>query len=259
MEVAILSNSHVAMLKMATDGMGLSWKPTYFAAPAARMGGLQYDPGSHSLSARRGILLESIKKTSGGLERINLTHFDALILAGLTLKTQTALELFRHFQPLGLRVDDSVRLISEMAFRTALREMYDTTSAAKLLKLCAHSGKPIYLVPSPLPSELLLVRKAYRWGATQAGIRALSWINGLCSNIWADMAADAGAKLVTQPAHTIGKFQLTKAIYSRGAQTMQAEDYAEADTDHMNAEFGRLILEQIDKAFSAHVSRSRAA
>lgn len=65
------------------------------------------------------------------------------------------------------------------------------------------------------------------------------------------MVADAGATLMLQPDDAISDNQLTAAQYGSGAQGILGQSYENDDPTHMNAAYGKLVLDQIGNVLSA--------
>lgn len=244
MKVAVFANSHVAMLKHATDEKTPEgWMPTYFAAPAKRMEGLRPVGNSSRLKPKDEYLRKYISMTSGGLDELDLKDYDAFVLVGLTAKLQTAIRIFQKFQPLAHRVSDDVRLISEAAFMQALHDAFSITNAAQYLKMLSKTGRPLVFVPAPLPSESLMWTEGHEWIATAEGKEALSWLKELSVQVWFEQAQKYDANLVLQPVDTIGVSGLTLDSFAEAAPKMQdGENFTEDNTSHMNAEFGGKIV-----------------
>lgn len=77
-KVCIFSNSHVAMLKHATDAVPPKhWKPTYFAAPHTTMGKLRLSQSKKFFFTRDLLLQKHLRLTSGGQDRAILDDYDA--------------------------------------------------------------------------------------------------------------------------------------------------------------------------------------
>lgn len=251
MKVCVLANSHVAMLKQASDKTSpTGWVPTYFAAQHTMMGKLRASVDGRGLATKSLRLRKHLKMTSGGLSRVNFDDFDAFACVGLTIKVQTAYLLFEQYQPLRYRLSDDVPLISEDAFRAAVKARYTTTSGAKLLALLAKVGKTVLFIPSPIPNQTFIDMPENAWAKTQKGQAALAWMNDLCREIWQEMATEYGATLILQPPKTIGDNHLTRADYNKGARGIRGQDYEQRDATHMNADFGQIVLDQITDALA---------
>jgi len=251
MRVAIIGNSHVAMLKHASDAdPPAGWTPVYFAAPHRMMAGLAPGPDGAVLRPGDARLARHLAATSGGLREIDLAAHDAFVCVGLTVKVQTAQDLFADYQPERVRVSAAAQPISEAAFAAAVADRYATTPAPRLLRALARTGKPVCFVPSPFPNESLLDDPSRAWCATAPGMAALNWMNGLCRGIWGQARLSCGARVLDQPPATVGPSGLTLRRFHDGARGMAGQDYAGRDANHMNALFGRIVLDQIGAALA---------
>lgn len=249
MKVAVFANSHVAMLKHATDEKAPhGWTPTYFAAPARRMEGLHQVGNSSRLKPKDEYLRKYISMTSGGLDDVDLKDYDTFVLMGLTAKLQTAIRIFQKFQPFAYRVSDDARLISEAAFLQALQDAFSITNAARYLNMLSKTGKPLLFVPAPLPSESIAKTEGHEWITTEEGRKALSWLKEMSVQVWFEQAQKHKAKLILQPEDTVGASGLTLDNYADAAPKMQGGDIFEQDNNsHMNKVFGKKMLELISE------------
>lgn len=245
MKVCLFSNSHAAMLKHTLDERPVDgWTPVLFAAPATKMKGFRpYRPGV--LSTKSEELRRFVLRTSAGNDKIVLRDYDAFIVFGLTVKTQTALRIFKYFQPHKHHVLPEAQLISESAFKAAVRENFAKTNGARFLGYVRDQGRPVLFAPSPLPSELILDKPDFGWIREHRD--ALLWVNKICREIWQTMADEYGAKLVLQPDHTIVG-GLTSGEYAKGAVRVTGGSFNEGDADHMNPAFGRIMLDAFGSA-----------
>lgn len=243
MKICILSNSHIASLKQATDcTQPQTWVPTYFGAGKTVLGDMTLSKDATALVPTSVEAKRAIGKTSGQ-DQVIFDHYDAFFLYGLTAKTQTALNTFQKYQVFEHHVDSRASLVSEDVFRLAVRSQFSRTPAAKLLSLVARSGKPVVFSPAPFPSEVLVDLPEYSWLNSSEGSAAMLWINTLCEGLYKDMADAVGATLLLQPRETISSRGLTLREYGYGAKRLNGSAYDDAvDAHHMNARFGQIIL-----------------
>ena len=252
MRVAIISNSHVNMLKLAAMEQPPSWTPVFFGAPADKMNDLERRPDGKGLYSRNAALTEWLSFASGGLETIDYDDYDAFVLVGMQFRSHRALQLFGKFQPLSKRLDPKTRLISEAAFRTYLRGRLTLSSAYHVMKLISErSDVPVVVVPAPLPGNAIAARAGYRWMKNEAAAPVTHWINDIVFEECRMLADSFGYKTLIQPASTIGADGLTKPEYGVGARRLKGTDYGTVDFSHMNAAFGGIMLNEIGQVLQA--------
>jgi hypothetical protein len=256
--ICILANSHAAMLKHARDAApDLRWSPTFFAAPSGLMRSLRLTPDRKRLVTANMRTRDIMTMVSGGLHEVALGDFDAIVLMGLTAKSMDAMRLFTDYQPLGRRVSPDATLISEDAFEATIRSIYSQSIAQYMLKQLQAIDHPILFVPSPVPAETLALREGFGWISQPGGREAVAWINAMCFGIWQEAAIEAGARIALQPAQTLGALNLTKRGYSEGSMMLQRDQQQVDDDKHMNARYGRLVLEQIGDVFAPQLTAQR--
>lgn len=225
MDVCVLGNSHVAMLREAgTPAVA----PTYFAAPRRTVA---------SLEPREGVLVSPdarvrgrFRRTSGGAEAIVPERFDAFVVVGLTGPVRVLHECSAH-RTLGDAVDRRAPLISEACFRDVIRGHVAAGAAgAVLAALRAATSRPVVLVPAPLPTPGV-DRQLPAFGAPWA--REPGFVRHGTA-VLADVLRALPAAVALQPEDTIED------------EIFTAREHGwDGDTIHMNGAFGRLMWERI--------------
>ena len=252
MKVAILANSHVAMIKHAVDeSPPQGWTPTFFAAPHALMNKLRRSTKSPALATSDTTLKKHIRHTSGGKTRVEFSEYDAFVCVGLTLKVQTAYDLFDQYRPVGFGQYDGASLISQEAFRAAVQDRFSKTSGFRILRALAAQKRPVLFVQSPFPNETFLDTSPRDWIKGPDGVKARAWMNALCVDAWTEIADGFGARVLDQPENTVTDIELTDGRFQKGAKGLYGEDYENRDSTHMNAEYGQIVLDQITDALAA--------
>ncbi|WP_421730456.1 hypothetical protein [Brevundimonas sp.] len=252
MRVAILSNSHINMIKLAATEAPPAWAPTFFGAPATKMRGLVRLPRGRGLHTIDPNLKHWLSFTSGGKASIDYSDYDAFVVLGMGLRTHRALSLFCEFQPAALRMNRKARLISEAAFRVEVRERMRQSTAFHVMELLADQKRPVLVIPAPIPSQTLADRARYRWlkkGAVAAS--AVAWINEVTFTECQSLASAFNYRFASQPPEAIGRNGLALPEHSAAAFKLTGAGYAGTDVSHMNAAFGQIILQVIGRELGA--------
>jgi hypothetical protein len=240
MKICILSNSHGAALKTALNAMpsgALEAEVSVFAAPGRHLSKLLPNSGGqHLVVDPRYPLADNVrnffKATSGKSDTIEIGAYDGFILHGLYL--------------IPPRLD---RRHSGALAQAAVRDMLALSSAPGLARaLVAATSAPVLISPEPLladqegldiparpsnaPSDPLPYDTIMDMVEAQFGVPGVHWLR--------------------QPPHTMGERLSTLRHYSTESTRLAKEDIAHKDGDvrHMNADYGRLVLEAAAARFS---------
>lgn len=235
MKICILSNSHGAAIKAAVDAMSneaLGAEVVIFAAPKHGMGRLVPDASGQVLACDNEGVSNMLRMTSGGLDRIEIGAYDGFILHGLYL--------------IPPRLD---RRHSGALAQAAVRDMLALSTAPGLARaLVAATKAPVLISPEPLladqegldiparpsnaPSDPLPYDTIMDMVEAEFGVPGVHWLR--------------------QPGHTMGERLSTLRQYSTESTRLAEENIAHKDGDvrHMNADYGRLVLEAAAARFS---------
>lgn len=230
MRIAVLSNSHAAALAYASRSRADGADLTFFAADGGRLHALA--PDGAALVPQNAALEAALKASSGGLSRIDAGAFDAFVVYALGFIVR----------PLGAEYSSAVRT-------AALTDRFSGYLNAKLVALVREvTDKPILCAPTPLrahqpalgdpaPQSLLAYDEMLEWTERHA--------------------VPAGVRVVGQPRETRDGGFWTKPAYNVDAPKLTApgdepKRWAARDVNHMNADFGALMLETFEGALSLH-------
>ncbi len=250
MKVAVISNSHLASLKLGQDLQPVvGVHPRFFGAGKHYMLGTALSPDGTRIvattqDARRGM------RVTAGVQYIDLHEYDAFFVYGLTVKLQTLLDVYRSHQVFGYEVSAGPELVSEALLRRIVRDEFRSTAAARILSLLAKSGKPVLFSPAPLPSEVLARASENGWMQDERGVHVLAWLIQIFDQSARELAVEYGASYMAQPAASVALCGLTAATHSTGAMRVNGRAYDDVDVDHMNPGYGRLVLDQACSALT---------
>lgn len=220
--LCIIGNSHTACLKEAWTGMSPAFphiEIVFFAASANGLATLELKDGC--LESADAEVTSSMRYTSGGMDRIPLAEFDAFLVHGL-----------------NFLVPEFLRFLSKAVISQCLDDIF---AAAPNIAICSKirhaTGVDVYSGHNPLRA------------VDQPLMRMLGY-----ERVYAQMSAKLqpqGIRVVQQPAETILQPTGTRIEFSRGSNRLdlgksspEQRRHPEHEDRHMNADFGRLFLEQ---------------
>ena len=169
--VCVLGNSHLAALRRGWDQIAERFpahKLTFFGAPRNIMGDLVLD--GRRLVPRTEKLLQKIRQSSGGLDAVELDHYDAFVLYGLQFGPRRVIQLYRTHRPVSFEWREPlidlpplearpgpVQTIPEGLFDLAAQSGLRQSLAVRLAgQIRAASPGPIQLIAAPGLNEGLL-------------------------------------------------------------------------------------------------------
>lgn len=225
MRLCIIGDSHVAALRLGWDQIAADFPDVelvFFGSHGTSLSGLEMRDGI--LVPADALLARKLQFTSGGLSRIVLTDYAALLIYATNLRVP--------------RLD---RRMSAAIQSTTLADMIAGSLNLRLAQLArSASDIPLFLAHAPLQSSL-------------PGVPASAsddWMG--YDDILAEIERRIilpGLRLLRQPAETRAPGLHTKAEYSVGSVRLDAGAFAgeapkhdEADRAHMNARYGARFL-----------------
>lgn len=231
MKICVLGNSHVASLKLGLDKLSASQKNVemvFFASRGGALGALRLE--GHRLVPANDNLAKAIAHTSGGKSEVALDEYDAFLVYGL-----------------GFRLPVLGRNLSAAVSRQACR---DTATASLNYRICTllrrATDKSIHLGHEPQEAA---GQKSHR---ASDGLPYETVLEQMERELLGD-----GLKMVAQPRQTLADDWFTIPKFSAGSSRLDIGDavsnelHPDADTKHMNADFGRMWLENFLARLSA--------
>jgi hypothetical protein len=220
LKIAVIGNCHAGPLKQSWDELMPHYPNVdlrFFASAGGRLAALAIK--GDDLVPATPELRKDIQFTSGGLDRVRVSSFDAFLLQGLGLQVR----------PLDKRLSSAVKL-------EAARGWFVNTTSAKICsKLRLLSSAPVYIGVVPLPRE------------SKPGGQVITYPEAL--ELLAQANAGLNVVFVAQPASTIVGGWGTNADYVKGATRLETSKHnigkavPDMDSVHMNAGFGKAFLE----------------
>lgn len=261
--ICFIGDSHVAALRQALDDPRASAHADRISIFGSRGSGL------FSLHAEDGALVTDEKKVrqdlnfTGGDRKIKLRHYDAFCIVGSLVKLQRVDDIVESYatSSMGLR---RRQLVSDRLMTLMFEETMRQTLSYHLLGLVAETGKPLFHIPCPLPSEDVVthwkgkvMRSIIDAGLAEAHFRRF--------NAARDAVIGSKATIIAQPDSTVAPPFFTKREYGVGSVRLAKKhvEHAEDDFNHMNRDYGVLMLnramEVIDAALAGQSTGSESA
>ena len=258
--ICFIGDSHVAALRQALDDPRASAHAERISIFGSR--GL----GLFSLRAEDGALVTDEKRVrqdlnfTGGARKIKFRKYDAFCIVGGLVKLQRVDDIVENYATFGMGLPGR-HLVSEPLMGQMFEEAMRQTLSFHLLDLIARSGKPLFHVPCPLPSEDVVghlkgsvLRSIIEAGLAEEHFRRFSTAR--------DKIIGGSATIVTQPDATVAAPFFTKCDYGVGSVRLAKKQVEHGDDDfgHMNQDYGVLMLnramEVIDTALAGQPATS---
>ncbi len=223
MRICIVSNSHLASLKLGWDAIRTRFPEieiVFFGSPAGSIHRTRLINGK--LASETPEVRQSFMLTSGGSAEIDPQDFDTFLFYGLSLLVPR----------LEFGISKAVRQL-------VARSIASASMALKMAKdVRSVSEKPIWLGHVPLPSLPLKTAESRVMTAYEASVATLDAVINLPQTM-----------LLRQPPETLNDELTTLTQYSIGAVKLLSMYEAGGhklfrhDTKHMNGDFGAMWLE----------------
>lgn len=251
MKIAIIGHSHVAALKRAADlgapppGVSLRFFGSSGSVrPQLRLEGNRIVSGSRP--TRQSYLL------TAGIDHIDLDAFDAFAMIGFTFEIRAFLNIFRaHTRYEHAEFAPAMQIASRAALETVMADILAAAPGWDLGRaIRERTAKPVLMVPSPCPSEDILKRRSFRrFARTFDGPYPALVYEEFRTR--AQAIADRGGFIyVPHAAELLARPALTKPEYGIGSGDVGWTPDSQgpkrrADEWHMNADYGRLVLDDV--------------
>lgn len=229
--VATIGNSHLGALAngwQSTPELHEELELTFFGAPGEQLRSLAV--GEDHLYATALDTERHIARSSQGLTTIDADAYDAfLLVGGLGFAVVTDIYL-THRLPADATAHHD--LISEPALEASMRDVLLATVTPCLVKqLQAITDAPVLMVTDPLPNSRIasLARHRRRWTGEH-----LANLHAHYERTLADLSAELGAAIVTQPPETI-----EPPCFTRPELAM---DHPKSGITHTGSTFGAEVL-----------------
>ncbi len=247
----LLGNSHLGALKLATKGsekhpdveIGFFGAPAHWTKKADLRDGV--------ISTSHPPLAQKFSEVSGGSETVNLNEFDVVALVGMFFGFSECLREIRRAHTYTMPpLKPKSQLISQTCMGQLFEDLLKASAAYEWAeKIRSQFMKPVLIVPTPLSSETRLQNDAFL-APVAADFRPIApKLFSMYRERARALAKAAGVTLVEQPDDTMAFPGFTKQHFSRGSLRLLHEaGHEESDFNHMNQEFGTVLLREIISA-----------
>ena len=249
--VCVLGNSHLAAAKAGWDLIASRYPGhalTFFGAPRNIMKDLVREGGR--LVPRSEKLLQKIRRSSGGLDAVELAEYDVFVLYGLQFGPRRVIQLYRTHRPVSFEWREPLpdlppmenrsgplQTVSERIFDGfALNGLQRTLAVQLAAQIRAVSRRPIHLVAAPGFSEKVL--DAGEWDGV-LGSGDLWRLAGRYGDL-AARACPQGATLHLPPPERV-----THGLFTRREFASKIVAETGIDLVHTDAIYGAAMLENV--------------
>jgi len=246
LSLCLIGNSHVAAVKLAWSNRAPAVLPgfaiDFFSAGVRLMEHMELE--GTTFVCKDDELREKIAFTSGGLESIDLTKYDAFVVigAGFGLDVSGVCDGYDLVSP--TRAPEGT-LISR-SFLTATIEANLESSLAMSIadKIKSVCDKPILLCAAPYLSERILSEEQFRGQMRYEDFDFLNTVVAAAKEAGARISARHKLPLIWQKEETVGVPGFTKASYGLNPARFDMKISAplEFDRRHGNEDYGYLML-----------------
>ncbi|MBK6863069.1 MAG: hypothetical protein IPG91_05570 [Ideonella sp.] len=243
--VAVIGNSHLGALKRAWDSSAATRNPqfdlVFFGAP--RRTALALRAVNDVLATEDPSVLRALTLTSGMTDPIiRPADYDLIWLhglIGLNWAVPQAIRLDMHSRSGGARLSSSL-------LRDLFSQQYRESALHYLLQqIRAISSVTVFVSPQPFLSEDSPYRKAHRGQTSPLAIQYEDRVR-------AELEADALNYLPQNPLTVVDRC-FTRACYSQAGERLvdSASGGIADDVRHMNADYGRIVINDFMRATRA--------
>jgi len=257
--ICFIGDSHVAALRQALDDPSASAHADRIDIFGSRGSGL------FSLRVEDDALVTDEKKVrqdlnfTGGARKIKLRQYDAFCIVGGLVKLQGVDDVAKSYGTMRMGLPGR-HLVSERLMDHMFEETMRQTLSAHVLDLLARSGKPLFHIPCPLPSEDVVGhwKGSVLRSIIEAGLAEEHLRRYLAAR---DKIIGAKATIIAQPPSTVAAPFFTKRDYGVGSVRLAKKQVEHGDDDfnHMNRDYGVLMLNRAMEVIDAALAGQSAA
>jgi hypothetical protein len=237
--VCIIGNSHIAALKLAIrDGLFRSdgLEVVFWGVTGNGFQDIVFD-GGRLVSPDTEFVL---RVSDGRYETIDPDAFDAIVIHGPAVRYTRLFESLRH---------DNTSLVwySAACLREGVASWIEANHASTLIRAMRGSYKG-RIVCSPMP---LIAAHSGHFKDQQVEAAELDRLDGVLGDVYRGI----GAEYLPQPRETVTENKYTIADYSIGSVRLGGDlkvQHGRTDFQHMNAQYGRLVLEKLAAHLAVH-------
>lgn len=252
-KIAIVGTSHVAALKLGWDEIASDHPDVsieFLATKASNFGAFRlYGDLTFGLR-KRSLQKKALLEKKYGKSSIELGKADAVLFAGVGSAFSRFSELISAVDVSGIRETGAPTLLSKESCDALLRGIVRDDLPEDSWR--NWNGPPLFLSYPPIPTEdcgeIVNESAMQRFGDwsrivnNPAGLRPLL---SLLFDIAEEELAKAGIRFLRQPEETRTEIGMTRPELKTGAARVGGEEFSKNNFNHMNSQFGTLMLEQL--------------
>lgn len=262
MKIAVIGNSHVSMIRVASAEPEFAQCDFEWMA-RARKGTADFEVHGSTFSDNSPVGQRTLKNL-GMATQLDVNHVDRVLILGNTLDVSEVAHLFRSCfipawgSPPGRRWPLPWRRnppaprppLTEAAIHAALTsKIQSNLTFSWVSTLQAHTKTPIYVVPPVYAREAALDPKITSQKVFRLIVRLGDTVKIAKAFDAAHIAAFKdlpGVTVLLQDKQTVMEGFFTKDAFAKGSMRLDlAHEHVEQDILHGNIEFGRLILRRL--------------
>jgi len=239
--LCLIGNSHLVAIRNGWrdgDPFTAPFKSTFFPAEDTAFSDLVVD-GDRLVAGSEG-LADQMRKLCGATE-IRVRDYSAFVVVALSVQIGHLHNLYSRHRLVEHATPDT-HIISRPALRAAIRDQFRKSAAARTVQKIRQiaPSAPIAFIPEPLLSQNVTEHKVL--GPFWRGQHVETLAN-VYKEAVSQMADELDVIGVYQPDETIMAPGFTDKKYSEGVTLWKRNRVRDYDHRHMNAAFGRLMLE----------------
>ncbi|PTQ71947.1 hypothetical protein [Celeribacter persicus] len=265
--LCVLGNSHMAAFATAAEDYAARWpefRLDMFGAHGDVLSRFEVRDGwFQSDDAEARARIEHLV----GRDSFALSDYDGFIVTGLQVSVFTFVRMFRELSSVDMpsvegalsAMEDGRPLASKAMLRAYGAERLMRTSGMKLARILrAATEAPIFVASQPRPSGRVRERSGAYLGFIQLAARG----DGEFVSDWfdreaAELCAAQRVQFIPQPAQTVEQGLFTAESFLRGSVRLARRKglaHDEDDVLHANAEFARLMVDQVAVAMNLPIA-----
>ncbi len=241
--LCVVGNSHVAAFKLAWDQrrprLRDGVEATFFSAPNRLMKDMKRE--GKSLVAYRDELVEKLRYTSGGLDRIDIDRYDAFLVVGAGF----GVDVPRLIQECGVtvpwRFEGAHPLCSHRLLETLIDTYLEDSMAVRLIgHIQRFSNAPILIAGAPFVSERVAEDEAQPWLRDGEFVEAFV---GCARRAAEAVAARHKTEIVWQRPETVVRPGFMDVTFNNAPVRFQMRSKGPPfDAKHGNLDYGAMML-----------------
>jgi hypothetical protein len=259
MKVLVIGNSHIASLMLASKSVGVSrpgWHFDFFGVPEAQPGWFVLGEDDQVNLALPETLRQQETKRKlqriiqmNGADHASLSGYDVVLRYGMMPGQEIIKRVIAFFAIGGFPRRRAPNRMSGALYRDLCLSLAESDLPHQ--SWCRPLPCPVYDLAQPHRSRRILDGPREEKGAQYRHLRRHPEYASLCFAAYQEVVrarfGNGYGEVLLQPSHTVEPGLMTQRKYSKDAPRLTAKMRAQPKTDvsHMNAEYGKEVLEHL--------------